>query len=304
MLHHLTIVVFAQIDTLRVSTTQDAIGSMIPEVFSDQAWLTEEPANWSLAKRVPTMLAEPEQRFYTWATQHWMTGIGEVVDLGSFIGGSTARLALGHALAGHSGKVHAYDRFTADEGVKRRTLYKQGIAPFEGNDIFGLSKDLLSPWADRITFHRGEIETQGWTGEPIEILCIDAFKKAVLADIMVKQFFPALVPGKSIIIHQDFLHHKNPWLAAQMINLRSAVTPVAFVQHDTMVFLVEQPMRHDLLSAAELSDLTDAQILNAIDKCRDWFAGFDLDRRLDTMSAALRANPGVRIAWQMRNPPK
>lgn len=296
--------VSAQIDTLIISAFSNANGLMIPQIFTDRPWLTTEPAGWSMAKRVPTMLAEPEQHFYAWATEHWMTGIGEVVDLGSFIGGSTARLALGHALAGHSGKVHAYDRFTADEAVKQRTLYRQGIERFEGNDIFELSKELLSPWVDRITFHRGEIETLGWSGAPIEVLCIDAFKKADLADIMVKQFFPSLIPGHSLIIQQDFLHHKNPWLAAQMIGLRAAVTPVAFVENDTMVFSVNQTLHPDLLSVAEISDITDAQIFDAIEICRDWFASFDLDRRLDTMSAALRANPGVRVAWQMRNPPK
>lgn len=270
------------------------------DAFKDRPWGKTDLSNRPEITAVPTMLAADECAFYHWLTKTWMQGAGDVVDLGAFIGGSTARLAAGHADARRPGQVHCYDRFTSDETTKARILYRQGIAPFEGNDIYPLSRELLSPWSDRITFHRGEIELLGWSGGPIELLVVDAFKKAGQSDTMTAQFFPELIPDVSLIVHQDFLHWSQPWLAAQMHLLGDAVEPVAHARDDTVAFLVRAPMTPARLAAARIGELTDDRIQDCLAATRARLEPWGLAPRIDEMSAALRANPGVRAAWQMK----
>lgn len=268
--------------------------------FKDKPWRNVQLKEVAGVDAVPTMLAKQEQQLYVWLTSEWMQGRGEVVDIGCFVGGSTARLAAGHERGGHRGKVHAYDRFTAAPGVKRRQLYQKGIAKFYGPDIFPLAQRLLAPWSERIEFHQGNIEDLGWTGGPIEILTLDASKKTELTDQMTADFFPSLIPGHSVIIQQDFLHWSQPWIAAQMVSLSDHFQPVGFAPDDTVIFLCLKEITPEALKAARTTDLSDNDLLEAIARTRDMLAPFGATHRLDRMEQGVRDNPGVRVAWQMK----
>ena len=150
------------------------------------------------ARKVPTMLSAEEQLLYYWIAAFWAEGAGEMVDLGCFAGGSTARLAEGARVAGLTTGLHAFDRFTAHEAAKEGLLYQNGIAPFEGDDILPLAQSLLSPWGERVHFHRGEIDQMSWDGGSIEVLVMDASKKAQTMDRMSETFMPHLLPGRSL----------------------------------------------------------------------------------------------------------
>jgi hypothetical protein len=273
-----------------------------PDAFATRPWATSPPPRDPDMDAVPTMLAQEERDFYHWLTSSWTQDAGDVVDLGCYLGGSTARLAAGHAAGRKTSTIHAYDRFTSDERTKERILYRQGIPPFAGNDIFPISQRLLAPWSDRVRLRRGEIEAIGWDGGPIELLVVDAFKKADLTDVMTDQFYPWLIPGKSLILHQDYLHWSQPWVAAQMELLGEAVTPVAFARDDTVAWLVEQPLTPAKLTAARVAALSDAELLDLLAKAEARFEGWGLAPRLALSARALRANPGARMAWQMKMP--
>ena len=249
------------------------------------------------------MLARPERKLYYWLTSEWMQGVGDVVELGTFVGGSTAHLAAGHAAAGHSGLVHAYDKFSSGTKLKRDLLYANGIAPFDGSDILPLARELLAPWDGRVAFHQGNIEELGWPGGTIELLLVDAFKKVDLIDRMTADFFTALIPGQSLLVHQDFGHWTQPWLVSQMIRFRDAFEPLAFVPDDTMVFLCRKPVDAERLAAARVGGLSDADIQRDLDAAMDWLAPFELQDRLAVMKRGLALNPGTRIAWKMANRP-
>ena len=208
-----------------------------PTIFKDAPWEALDPALLAQAAKVPTMLAPEEQQFYFWATSEWMQDKGAVVDLGCFVGGSTARLAAGHQLAGHKGLIHAYDRFGANEAVKEYILYAQGIAPFKGNKTLDLAIDLLTPWTERISLHPGQIEDQIWEDGPIEILVLDASKTIPNMDAMTRTFFPSLIPGRALVVQQDYLFWRLPWIAIQMELLADYFTPVACVPEHTIVFM-------------------------------------------------------------------
>ncbi|WP_152912625.1 hypothetical protein [Candidatus Rhodobacter oscarellae] len=254
------------------------------------------------ARRVPTMLAGDEQRFYTWITQDWAEGTGAVVDLGAFAGGSTARLAAGAKAAGKPLAIHAYDKFTAKAETKQTELYDKGVPEFDGADILPLARDFLSPWADQITYHKGNIEELGWDGGPIEILAIDVFKKVDLIDPITRAFFPSLVPGRSLLVQQDFLHWSQPWICAQMELFGDVFEPVAFARRDSIAYLLRKPITEAVLKRAQVASLTDDDMQGAIASARVRFGDWGIQNRLDALSQGLAANPGARVSWQMKPP--
>lgn len=276
-----------------------------PAPFSDAPWNDASIRREEARLTVPTMLAAEERRFYYWAARDWARGDGALVDLGAFAGGSTARLAAGAAAAGHGATIHAYDRFTAKEQTKQNVLYAAGVPPFQGRDILPLAKDFLAPWAAQTRFHVGHIPDLGWPGGRIEILAVDAAKIATTTDLIAAQFLPALIPGRSLVIQQDFLHWSQPWLAAQMWRLREYLRPVACARNDTVVFLCTRAITENALNAARIAEASDDALIADIRAMRDILPeAWALNPRLRRMIAGLRANPGERIAWKMRPPPK
>lgn len=249
------------------------------------------------------MLHMPERKLYLWLTSVWASGAGAVVDLGCFAGGSTALLAHGLKRAGLPGPVHAYDAFTIAEPLKDKYLYPAGIAPFEGEDMLPAARELLAPWAGRVAFHPGRIEQQGWDGGPIEILVMDASKTAETMDRMAEIFFPHLIPGRSVVVQQDFLHWKQPWVAVQMERMADRFRPLAHAPRDTVAFLCEAAVDPEALERGRCADLTDAEMIGALDHMREGMRGFGVGRGLKTLAEAVRLNPGKRAAAGFRTRP-
>lgn len=269
------------------------------DMFAAHPWREVSHPELDAALAVPSMLSAEEAQLYFWLARDWSTGAGATVDLGTFAGGSAARLAAGHRAAGHPTPVIGYDQFTADENVKQRFLYPAGVAPFKGRDILMLAHRMLTRWKPAIELRAGDIQEQTWTGGPIELLVIDAAKSTALADHIAAEFFPALIPGRSIVVQQDFLHRVQPWLAAQMFLLSDYFTPLARVPRDCMVFLCTDIPPPAALAAARTALLDDAALVRLVRRAarlyqplagRYWFAN---------MVRKLRANPGERTAWKM-----
>lgn len=268
--------------------------------FAKRPWLDVTPDDLATAMTVPSMLSYEESQLYHWVGTH-AQGFGATVDLGAFAGGSAARLLSGLAISGVAHHVHAYDRFTADAKARAKHLTPGGVALTNEEDIMPLAASLLRPWAGQFTLHRGDIYAQFWSDDPIETLAIDAGKTTILTDHIAASFFPALVPGRSIVIHQDFLHAKQPWLCAQMQSLAAHFVPLAHVAQDCVVFLYTTAVTLEALEAATTVGMTDDQLIAAVRAAAERYEDFIPRRRFGAMVRCIKANPGTRIAWQMRN---
>jgi predicted O-methyltransferase YrrM len=275
--------------------------------MTDPDPFTAEPPPWAairlrrmgLARQVPTMLSPEERRLYLWLGRDFAAGRGAIVDLGCFVGGSTAHLAEGNRRAALPVAVHAYDRFRVAAGLKQRMLYARGVEPFAGQDMLPTAIRLLAPWSPHVTLHRGLIERQAWTGGPIAVVVVDAAKSARVADAIAATFFPMVVPG-GVIVQQDALHAPQPWVLAQMGALRPWCRPVAHAAPTTLVWQVVHPLDGTALRAARVARLSDATMTAAIEAQRTDLARFGVGRRLDAVLKALADNPGAREAKALR----
>lgn len=274
-----------------------------PHDISRAPWRAVDPRVLAATGAVPTMLAEAEQCLYYWLTARWYRGAGAIVELGCFAGGSTARLAEGLRVAGATGGlIHAYDRFRVNEAGKRRHLYPAGIPPFEGEDLLPLARRLLAPWQARVRLHPGPIEAQSWSGEVIELLIMDASKSTAAADRFAEMFYPSLIPGRSLVVQQDYLHWKQPWVAAQMELMAGAFEPVAHAPHHTVVFRCRAPVTGAMLARGRVSGLDGARLTALLRRARRRLRPLGMAQKLIPLVHAARANPGVEQAREMVRP--
>lgn len=251
------------------------------------------------AAQVPTMLSPAERQLYLWLGRDGAGGRGAIVDLGCFLGGSTAHLAEGSRRAAQPAAIHAFDRFRVAPGMKKRLLYDRGIPRFPGQDVLPLARAYLAPWADRVTLHRGLIERQSWTHGPIAVLVIDAAKTVRVADAVARIFFPFIAPG-GLIVQQDALHAAQPWVLAQMGGLAPWCRPVAHAAPTTLVWQVIHPLDAAALQTARTAALSDAALSAAVDAQRERLSRFGVARQIDRMLATLAASPGARAARDLK----
>ncbi len=288
------------------------------DMFRESPWRLLRVADLGEASLVPTMLTLDEQKYYLWLTREWAQGAGAIVDLGAFAGGSTACLAEGQKQAGRTQPVHGYDKFVVNDFDVFRGRYETYLSgppasesgldapplpPCDGDDLRPVVEALLSPWRDTVRLHKGQIEDMAWTGGPIEILVLDASKAAATTDRMSETFFPHLVPGRSVIVQQDFLWWQQPWIAAQMAMLAEHFQPVAFVPNFSVSFLCTRPVDADAMRQARTAQLSDAQMLARIRRVAAWMDGFGLRRKHRRLLKAVKANPGRRKAFQFKTSP-
>ena len=72
----------------------------------------------------------------------------------------------------------------------------------------------------------GDLSAIGWSGGPIEFLFVDAMKSWTLANSIVHDFYPALIPGSSIVVQQDFGSFYVYWLHLLTYRFREYFVPI------------------------------------------------------------------------------
>ncbi len=265
--------------------------------LSHRPWCDLDEATMGPATDVPTMLNDEEVRLYFWLARHMAPIDGHVVDLGCFAGGSTAYLAEGNRQGGGSARIFAFDQFRASDKVKQRHLYPKGVSAFGGKDILPLSRNLLSPWAPNIAFRKGRIEDAKWTDGPIALLILDASKTSATMDQMADIFFPHLSPGVSVIVQQDELHWKEPWIAVQMQRLKDCFEPLCFVPGGAVAYLCTKQVSPEVLQSRRVNGMNDADMIRALTQAAKRLDAFDVAQKIKRQIEGLRLNPGTRASW-------
>jgi len=184
-----------------------------------------------------SMLSEDEKRFLYWCTAHFYENKGEIVELGPFAGGSSVAFARGlqSAWQGSQRTVKVYDLFRTDEYMDKYYFEPNGLSTIDGNFRHIYDKQTAG-CADLLTVYEGDVTKTGWNGDPIEILFIDIAKMWHVNDHVNRTFMPHLIPGKSLVIQQDFFHQWECWTVLTMELLRDYFEYVGFVRWNSAVY--------------------------------------------------------------------
>ena len=198
-----------------------------------------EASPFPVAHRVPTMLSERELNYLHWLGSTVPAG-GQVVELGSFLGGSTAALVEGMRSSGRSHHpVLVYDAFLAPDS--EACVNSWWMKPFglrAGENFRSKYEALHAARLDRIAIREGWIPENADTPtqqrvyaeqRPIDVLFVDAAKSwGVHRTIL--QAFARHVKRGGVVVQQDFLDIQTPWLPIHMWQLRDLFRPLDHVK--------------------------------------------------------------------------
>lgn len=200
------------------------------------------------------MTSSEEQAYFIRYARQEYSGAGEMVDLGCWLGSTTISLAKGWRANrlrrdGDPKRIHAYDQFVwhaSMEPILQGTALQGRWRP--GDRFLDEFARRIDPWQDLVEVHPGDLRRQDWIGKPIEFLLIDAMKSWELAGRIARVFYPHLVPGTSLVVHQDFAHDFTSWIHLLHYRFRDR-----FVLHRDLpksastVFRLVEPVPPDLL---------------------------------------------------------
>lgn len=190
---------------------------------------------------IPAMTTEAERRaYYRFAREG--AERGAIVELGAWLGASSAWIAAGMRDSGTGHKAHVYDRFLSKPGhaAKVKAFYDNhgGAGEMALGDCERQFMDNLGPLAEYVEVHRGEIAEIAWAGGPIAVLVTDAPKRVPEISAVLTRLRKTLVPG-SIMAWQDFCHFPSYEIPAALYRIRDRIEFLeAVVPGTTLAFRV------------------------------------------------------------------
>lgn len=175
-----------------------------------------------------SMLSFEERSYLQNYTKYEYTGSGEIVDLGCWLGSSTIPLAIGlndnSKVDSKEERIHAYDIFIWQPYMNKHLTDTSLEGKYKDGDSFVEEFiERIHPWNHLIQVYPGDINRIGWDKHPIEFLFIDAMKSWELANSILRNFFPSLIPGLSLVVHQDFANFYQVWIHLIMYRLRDYI---------------------------------------------------------------------------------
>jgi hypothetical protein len=186
----------------------------VPEALQRLGWGGEKLSE--LVQQIPTMLCKETLRYYKWLTRTFVEP-GEIVELGSWMGSSTACLAEG--LSQNSVReqkaIHVYDSFIWRDWMKTYTedpeLQAANIR--EGESFLKYFWGYTEPFRDLIDVHQSALKTGTeqfalpaieWGGGQIGILVMDFAHDRASNEAMWHVFSPSFRSGSTIVVFNQF----------------------------------------------------------------------------------------------------
>lgn len=183
----------------------------------------------------PAMATDSDKcAYFYFASQ--LTGGGEIVDIGCFVGGTTVALieGLNHNPRKIDKKIKSYGLVTTGAGdIKQWLMNRYGFDQIEGNDSCYkmFTQDLIelfhTPELDQFEILESDIYQAKYDSDsPIEFLGIDCCRDVRATDHIIRNFFQYLIPDVSIVAHKNYIDPWHPYVQISMELLQDFFEPV------------------------------------------------------------------------------
>jgi tetratricopeptide (TPR) repeat protein len=239
------------------------------ELSRKRPWFTENPG---ISKSPVGMLGQHESLLCYYLARDAFTGRGAIVDAGSFLGKSAFFMAQGlRANPNYIAGVHrisCFDNFLvnhSEDGAIACIQNDLGRTLSVGDSTRGIFDSQVAQVRDMLDVHAGDFHVASWPGRTIEILLVDIAKSEELGKRVAEIFFPNLIPGTSIVIHQDYHHPWLPHIHVVMEYLADYFEIIAPRVDDSAVFLYRKAIPSDILRRAIDYDFTYQERLQLMD---------------------------------------
>ncbi len=248
-------------------------------------------------RKIAGCLSPIERDFIYNYVKNNYTGRGEIVDLGCFLGSSTYAQAMGlqsntivrshhtaHRIIPYdfmkkilnqlgmipivhdkNKRIHAFDLFQWETWMEREVA-RYGLAR-----TFSVGQSFQQEFANQMGDLHKFIETtkadllhEKWESQkPIEYLFIDAMKSWNLCSAIIRNFYRYLVPGLSVVHHQDFALAGPHWIHLTMFRLKNYFKPI---EHGDLIgsqlFEFMKKIPDDLLNQEYSMDMFSLEEIN------------------------------------------
>jgi hypothetical protein len=210
-----------------VSTTEDAPQEKFAPRLPMRMLQLERPFNRLVgnipkaALSVPSMMSVPERRFLCGLASKYYAGEGLIVDAGIFLGASTTCFGTSLRENSHLKKaVAAWQQpiVSLERGIVTPTMpafFKRNSLDIDlkpGDSFADLVKANVQTVTDLVDLRIGDIQETGMIEQPIEILFLDVLKLPEINRFVVENYYPRLIPGKSVVIQQDYFYDLLPYI--------------------------------------------------------------------------------------------
>lgn len=245
-----------------------------------RAWDRRSPRHPFLRETPPTgdlvgMTTPEEQAFLYHYAKRDYRGLGAIVDLGCWLGSSVIPLAAGlddnPLPAARAARIHAYDLFRWEEWMEDSLAGTPHAGTLRPGDSFqALFESRLGAHRERVEVTAGDLTRLAWPAAagPIALLFNDASKSWELANALLRNFYPHLQPGSSLVVEQDFVHYYTPWVHLLHWRLRDDFEPVVHVPYSgSMVFRPRRAITHPAGGRdLDFADFADDEIAAAFER--------------------------------------
>lgn len=238
-----------------------------PAPFSERAFQAYSVRTSSGLVDIKSMLSSYELSIVFALAKDYWRGEGEIVDLGCLYGLTTRCFAEGIKLneyvpeSSKKKRIYAYDLFLAQE-YEWWTQRSETIHAGSWFDEFlAVNQHELA----YIVPCPGDLLKMNWGAKPIEILMVDAAKAWPLNQFVISRMFPRLIPGRSVVIQQDYMHFNEYWIAITMEYFDDYFQPLDFVYGASGLFLATKPIPEEV-AAYDLSKLPPNEKIRLMDQ--------------------------------------
>jgi len=213
------------------------------------------------ADAIPAMTTTAEREAY-YLLARYATQPGSIVEMGAWLGASTAYIAAGIKDSGIARKLHVYDRWVWDPSHARKVKawvkdhlgagYRDGPMP-DAATMFGTFKANLGPLLDLCEIHRGENSQVFWRSGPIALLVMDAPKRRREIARALGTFGPSIAAGCKMA-WQDFAHFPSYEIVACLHRLSDWIAfDEGIAPGTTAVFTIKKPWPTSAVTEAAFS---------------------------------------------------
>jgi hypothetical protein len=224
-----------------------------------------------------TMLMLTEQQMLYSLASEYFENKGSIVDAGCFLGGSTLALAQGvrdnpaYKQNPRGPVIHSYDLFVVEPWTIG--IYFPKETPL-GTSFESIYRENTAAFSDLLSVHPGDVTKAELPDGDIEILFIDLAKHWTVNDYVVKAFFPKLIPGKSIVIQQDYLFYTwTGWLPVTMEYFSEYFEIVDHTEQNSVAFQYVKQIPADKFKADVIASLTRSEMLDLANRAIARFPG-------------------------------
>ncbi|HEU0143244.1 MAG TPA: class I SAM-dependent methyltransferase, partial [Nitrososphaera sp.] len=195
---------------------------------------------------VTSMLTHEEKRMLYYLALNYYSAQGAILDMGSFLGGSTICFAAAlQQRALDETLIHSYDLFRLGQFELENYFKHSPPKDLKTREIFDTN---LKNYHSLLQVHEGDILSFSWEKGPIELLFIDIAKNYKVFDHILLSYLPSLIPSVSLVIMQDYLWGgSGAWHHVVMEKLSGYFEYIFDTDINSVVFFLKKELPQEIL---------------------------------------------------------